>query len=85
MSQQALGLGVDFGTSNTAVGYMADGMPRLIQFAPSRTTIPTTFFFDYDARRMLIGDSGALFAVLFESVDWRKTRPERARRPLVAG
>ncbi|MDX5349297.1 MAG: Hsp70 family protein [Paracoccaceae bacterium] len=57
MAQQALGLGVDFGTSNTAAGYMADdGRPRLIQFAPGRTTIPTTFFFDYDTRRMLIGD-----------------------------
>lgn len=56
MARQALGLGVDFGTSNTAAGYMADGRPHLIQFAPGRTTMPTTFFFDYDTRRMLIGD-----------------------------
>ena len=35
---------------------MSDGRPRLIQFAPGRTTIPTTFFFDYDAREMLIGE-----------------------------
>ena len=56
MAQRALGLGVDFGTSNTAAGYMADGRPRLIQFGPGRSTIPTTFFFDYDAREMLIGE-----------------------------
>lgn len=56
MAQRATGLGVDFGTSNTAAGYMADGKPRLIEFAPGRTTMPTTFFFDYDSRRMLIGD-----------------------------
>lgn len=56
MAQRALGLGVDFGTSNTAAGYLVDGRPRLVQFAPGRTTIPTTFFFDYDARRMLIGE-----------------------------
>lgn len=29
--------------------------------------------------------SGAQFAALFEGVDWRLVRPERARRPLVAG
>ncbi len=57
MAQPTLGLGVDFGTSNTAAGYMVDGQPRLIQFAPGRTTIPTTFFFDYEAREMLIGES----------------------------
>jgi hypothetical chaperone protein len=56
MAQRALGLGVDFGTSNTAAGYVWDGLPRLITFAPGQTTIPTTFFFDFDTRRMLIGD-----------------------------
>lgn len=29
--------------------------------------------------------SGAQFAALFEGVDWRMVRPERARRPLAAG
>lgn len=29
--------------------------------------------------------SGAQFAALFEGVDWRLVRPERARRPQVAG
>jgi hypothetical chaperone protein len=57
MAQRTLGLGVDFGTSNTAAGYMVDERPRLIQFAPGRTTMPTTFFFDYEAREMLIGES----------------------------
>lgn len=56
MAQRSVGLGVDFGTSNTSAGYMLDGRPRLIEFAPGRTTIPTTFFFDYDTRQMLIGD-----------------------------
>lgn len=56
MAQRALGLGVDFGTSNTAAGYMRDGRPHLITFEPGQTTIPTTFFFDYDARALLIGE-----------------------------
>lgn len=29
--------------------------------------------------------TGAQFAALFEGVDWRMVRPERARRPLAAG
>ncbi|MBK4217880.1 Hsp70 family protein [Paracoccus caeni] len=57
MAQRSLGLGVDFGTSNTAAGYFRDERPHLIQFAPGQNTIPTTFFFDYDARRMLIGEA----------------------------
>lgn len=56
MAQEALGLGIDFGTSNTAAGYLYNGRPRLIQFGPGQTTMPTTFFFDYEARRMLIGE-----------------------------
>lgn len=56
MARRSLRLGVDFGTSNTAAGYLCDDRPRLIPFAAGQTTIPTTFFFDYDARRMLIGE-----------------------------
>ncbi|HLQ19109.1 MAG TPA: Hsp70 family protein [Tabrizicola sp.] len=56
MTSEVPGLGVDFGTSNTAAGYLQDGRPRLISFAPGQTTIPTTFFFDFDTRRMLIGE-----------------------------
>lgn len=72
MAQPALGLGVDFGTSNTAAGYLSDGRPRLIQFAPGRTTIPTTFFFDYDTRKMLIGDPAN--QALLEGVEGRFMR-----------
>ncbi|MDZ4087873.1 MAG: Hsp70 family protein [Tabrizicola sp.] len=57
MARTALGLGVDFGTSNTAAGYLQDGQPHLVSFEPGQTTIPTTFFFDFDARRMLIGEA----------------------------
>lgn len=56
MAQTALGLGVDFGTSNTAAGYLQEGRPHLISFAPGQSTIPTTFFFDFDTRKMLIGE-----------------------------
>lgn len=57
MTRQARILGVDFGTSNSAAGYLCDGKPRLIQMAPGQTTLPTTFFFDYETRQTLIGEA----------------------------
>ncbi|MFN4100330.1 MAG: Hsp70 family protein [Pararhodobacter sp.] len=56
MAQQGRALGVDFGTSNSAAGYLCDGKPRLIEMAPGQTTIPTTFFFDPDSRQTLMGE-----------------------------
>mgnify|MGYP000014656864 CR=1 FL=1 len=56
MAQSGLSLGVDFGTSNSAAGYLRDGAPRLVEMAPGQTTIPTTFFFDHDRRQTLIGE-----------------------------
>lgn len=56
MTSQGCTLGVDFGTSNSAAGYMLDGKPRLVQVAPNQTTLPTTFFFDFDTRETLIGE-----------------------------
>lgn len=49
-------LGVDFGTSNSAAGYLYDGKPRLIEMAPGKTTMPTTFFFDLETRMTLTGE-----------------------------
>lgn len=49
-------LGIDFGTSNSAVGYMRDGQPHLVEMAAGQTTLPTSFFFDFDTRKTLIGD-----------------------------
>lgn len=72
MAQRALGLGVDFGTSNTAAGYLCEGRPRLIRFAPGQTTMPTTFFFDYEARTTLIGEPAN--QALIEGVDGRFMR-----------
>ncbi|MGR3500775.1 Hsp70 family protein [Pseudaestuariivita sp.] len=48
-------LGVDFGTSNTAVGLMRDGMPTLLPVEGAETTLPTAVFFDFDARAVRYG------------------------------
>jgi hypothetical chaperone protein len=49
-------IGIDFGTSNSAVAYLDANAPRLVQFDDLATTIPTTFFFDFDTRETLIGE-----------------------------
>lgn len=72
MAQKGHWLGVDFGTSNTAAGYLRDGQPRLIQLGPGQTTMPTTFFFDYEARKMLTGEPAN--RALLEGVEGRFMR-----------
>lgn len=48
-------LGVDFGTSNSAAGIVRDGAPYLVALEAGQTTLPTAVFFDFDAKKMLIG------------------------------
>ncbi len=48
-------LGIDFGTSNSAAGVAVNGHAHLMRFAHGETTLPTTFFFDYDSRKTLLG------------------------------
>ncbi|MFL4472229.1 Hsp70 family protein [Tateyamaria armeniaca] len=48
-------LGVDFGTSNSAVGICVDGVAQLIPLEAGETTLPTAVFFDFDARRAVYG------------------------------
>lgn len=48
-------LAVDFGTSNSAAGILEQGRPRLIPLGDGETTLPTTFFFDFDTRETLMG------------------------------
>ncbi len=55
MTQARHVLGIDFGTSNSAAGFMQDGKPVLIEMSPGHNTLPTTFFFDFDTRETQIG------------------------------
>lgn len=50
-------LGVDFGTSNSAAGIMRDGAAHLIALENGGQTLPTAVFFDFDAKRMVIGSA----------------------------
>lgn len=48
-------LGIDFGTSNSAVGYMKSGSPSLINIEGDETTLPTAIFFDVGLKEWRIG------------------------------
>ncbi len=52
---QAHTLAIDFGTSNTAAGYMLNGAPKLLEVEAGNSTLPTSIFFDFDARKALFG------------------------------
>ena len=56
MAHRGHALGIDFGTSNSAAGYLRDGKPHLVEIAPGRKTIPTSVFFDFAAQSVLIGE-----------------------------
>lgn len=71
MSPRTPALGIDFGTSNSAAGFL-DGKPRLIRMGQGQSTLPTTFFFDYETRRTLIGE--AANRALLDGVEGRFMR-----------
>lgn len=54
-------LGIDFGTSNSTVGYVTATGPRLIPLEAGRVTLPSALFYDFDERKTLFG-RGAIAA-----------------------
>jgi hypothetical chaperone protein len=72
MTLQGHTLGIDFGTSNTAAGYGVDGKPKLINLTGDQATMPTTFFFDFESRKTLIGEPAN--QALLEGLDGRFMR-----------
>lgn len=55
----ASALGIDFGTSNSAAGMLVDGKPRLIPMEAEAETLPTAVFFDFEAKRMVVGEQAS--------------------------
>jgi len=47
--------GIDFGTSNSTVGYVADGQPRLVALDAGQVTMPSAVFFDFEEDRTFFG------------------------------
>jgi hypothetical chaperone protein len=48
--------GLDFGTSNSEIGVLRDGVPELVDVEDGRRKIPTTIFFADDTRDELFGE-----------------------------
>ncbi|KNG92619.1 Hsp70 family protein [Pseudaestuariivita atlantica] len=65
-------LGVDFGTSNSAVGVMRDGAPVLLPVEGGATTLPTAVFFDFDAGAVRYGRAAQ--ELLFDGAHGRYMR-----------
>jgi len=65
-------LGVDFGTSNSAVGIAIDGAPHLIEVDVGHQTLPTALFFDFETRRVVYGHGAN--AALIEGAHGRYMR-----------
>jgi hypothetical chaperone protein len=52
--------GLDFGTSNSAIGIVRDGTPRLAPVEGDATLIPSAVFFDYETRNRILFGSEAV-------------------------
>jgi hypothetical chaperone protein len=48
-------IGIDFGTSNSTVGFFTQGQPKLIALEEDKTTIPSAVFYDLEDKRTLFG------------------------------
>ncbi len=47
--------GIDFGTSNSTVGFMADGRPALVTLEADNVTLPSAVFFNFEDNRTYFG------------------------------
>lgn len=50
-----LSLGIDFGTSNSTVGFQSEQGPRLIALEDTKPTLPSALFYDVESRSFLFG------------------------------
>lgn len=57
----SVAIGIDFGTSNSAVGFVKDGLPCLVELEDARQTIPSAIFYDTEDDAMLFGNKAISF------------------------
>ena len=48
-------LGIDFGTSNSTVGWLRPGAPTLLPLEEGKITLPSVLFFNYEERHSVFG------------------------------
>ena len=54
-------IGIDFGTSNSAVGYFKDGLPYLVELEDAKQTVPSAIFYDTEEDDVLFGNEAIAF------------------------
>ena len=54
--------GLDFGTSNSAIGIVRDGTPALAPLEADRTLMPSAVFFDYETKGRVVFGNEAIAA-----------------------
>lgn len=52
-------IGIDFGTSNTAAGLLANGQAKILMLEDGKDTLPTAVFLDFAERKTLYGRAAA--------------------------
>ncbi|MCJ7875035.1 Hsp70 family protein [Phaeobacter sp. J2-8] len=65
-------LGIDFGTSNTGAGIMADGRPVTLPLEDGAQTLPTAVFVDFADQKFIYGEAAA--RAMMEGQDGRFMR-----------
>jgi hypothetical chaperone protein len=56
-------IAIDFGTSNSAVGFLKDGSPCLVELEDKRMTIPSAVFYDTEENSVRVGNEAISFYV----------------------
>ena len=56
-------IGIDFGTSNSAVGFLKDGNPCLVELENKKQTIPSAIFYDTEENSVHFGNEAISFYV----------------------
>lgn len=69
---RAMSGGIDFGTSNSTVGFIDNGRPRLIELDQGQVTMPSAVFFNFEDDRTYFG-RGAI-ACYTDNVEGRLLR-----------
>jgi hypothetical chaperone protein len=62
MGAEMIACGLDFGTSNSAIGVMRDGTPALAPIEAGDTLMPSAVFFDYETKGRVAFGNAAIAA-----------------------
>ena len=83
MQQPARACGIDFGTSNSTVGWLRPGSPTLLPLEDGKPTLPSAVFFNADEDSTCFGR--AALALVWDGRDVSVRRWTRKRLSVIPG